>query len=639
MTLSNSSFRRFSPRWVLLLCAALLLWNLDYATFWNPDEARYASSSLEMARGFEGQNPDWIVPHLNTIARLNKPPLVYWLAATFYQLFGAHEWSGRLGSAFFAILTMLLLWQMARKTWNERVGLFAAMIWTTSLLPFILARTLNTDMLLCGAITLAMFGLWRALEPSKNNESKSQILPIKNSNNQSSQDEISNIEYSILSTKARVDWPGFLIAALGMGLALLAKGPVGAVLPLAISFCSLLATRRWNVLRDGRIWLGVFLALVLAIALVAPWVLAVQARYPNFLKQFLLGENVARFTGGKEFHAQPFYYFVPVVLLGLLPWTPLLIPAVVYRPRDASTLRNRTLIFAWLWAGFVFFLFSASKTKLFSYVLPAFPALAILCAVALQRIIENRVLETRKIRLVVPVTVALLNVLLLAGCAYGALSGTVLPQNAGAPYLLAIAVVLLGGTFWLWREWPQNAARAVFAHFATSGALFVALLAFAGKVALYADSSTMIAQLAPHLTRDEKLVQMTFQPTSIFYTARPIVVIGFDNSSGLSDDELRHSSLFPTLETAPDKAPDNSQKRLEARVMANFLNAPARVFVLLKRREFAYFMKHARAALKTPTFVIARNNDFLILSNRPTPAGYDFQRVAPKALNREIAKP
>lgn len=601
------SSRRFAPHLILVLCTTLLLWNLGYATFWNPDEGRYAASSLEMARGFEGQSPDWVVPHLNTISRLNKPPLVYWLGATFYNIFGAHEWSGRLGSAFFAIGVMLLVWQIARGVWSERVGLFAAMIWTTSLLPFGMARFMNTDMLLCGAITLAMYGLWRGIEYSMRDD-----MPL------------------------RFDLAAFVIAGLGMGLALLAKGPVGLVLPLLSAFFYLLAARRWKVLRNERIWMGVALAVLLAIAMATPWYLAVHARDPQFLSQFLGTENFGRFEGGKNFHNKtPFYFYVPVVLLGLLPWTPLLVAAAIFRPRGAADLQNRTLIFCWMWAGFIVVLFSASSTKLVSYVLPAFPALAILCAVAL-----NRVLESRPRQFFVAATVWGINALLLALCAYGTLSGTVVTREIGVPYLVTIVVVLVAGSWWVWREWQRaGVLRLVVAHFATWSMVFAVLLSFAGQAAKFSDPSAMIAQLQTHLEPKQKLVQMMFQPTSIFYTARPVVTIGFRNASGLSDQEIHRSPLFLVPEAVSDAPQSQAQQQECAQALARVLDSPSRAFVLVRRREYAMTMTNAKPFLRTQTFIIGRTNDYLILSNRRASQGYSFEYVTPENRDKEQASP
>ena len=110
-----------SPRWFLLLAALLLLYGLDYAPLWNPDEGRYASAALEMAQPFNGTAPDWIVPHLNTIPRINKPPLVYWLGAISYRILGVSEASTRLISALAAIVVMLTVWRLGHAMFSERL--------------------------------------------------------------------------------------------------------------------------------------------------------------------------------------------------------------------------------------------------------------------------------------------------------------------------------------------------------------------------------------------------------------------------------------------------------------------------------------------------------------------------------------
>ncbi len=431
-TLNPTPALRFA---VLLAGAFLLLWRLGYAPLWNPDEGRYAAASLEMAQPFDGRASDWVVPHLNTIPRLNKPPLVYWAAATSLRAFGASAWAARLVPALCAIGVMLLVWTMARRAFGERAGLISALVWATSLLPFGLARTLNTDMLLTAAMTLALFGIF-SMQKEKGKGQKGEA-------------------------SAFCPFPfSFCIAGLGMGAALLAKGPVGMALPLAIGFVHLGVTRRWR----GVSWRDALLACALAVAIAAPWYLAVAAREPQFLKNFLLGENLNRFSGKTDFHdATPFWFYAPIVLLGLTPWTALLplsfarlrlaaesvparwlrrvlwllaalsllmflprfnrepalilfetqrfylrifntlLPLILFLPLlirlrlrddylsgeghpahegDAAGKRD-ALCFLWLWALFLIRLFSLSSTKLGSYVLPAFPALAMLLGEAI----------------------------------------------------------------------------------------------------------------------------------------------------------------------------------------------------------------------------------------------------------------
>ena len=618
------SFRSLPTSSLLVLAfgAFLLLWNLGYAPFWNPDEGRYAAASLEMARGFDGQKPDWIVPHLNTMPRLNKPPLVYWLGATNFNTFGATEWAGRLGSAIFAIGVMILVWSLARRVWGERCGLFAAMIWTTSLFSFGMARVMNTDMLLCGAIALGCYGLWHAVEY------------VQNARHSASPD----IEYLM----SGLSWnSSFLLAGVGMGLALLAKGPVGLVFPLLITFVFMLTSARWRVLTNGKTWLGIASALFVAALIAVPWYLAVNARDSQFLKQFLLGENLARFSGNKDFHdPTPFYFYLPTIIGGFLPWTPLLFLALV-PARNISPLQRHTTIFLWCWAALVIGLFSLSRTKLISYVLPAFPALAILMAAA-----AHRVLEARWMQRFAASSLIFVNAILIAACVYLSfdskrLLDRVLTRETATPFLLFIAAILAVATFVAWRFWcAQKIGRAMMAHFVGAGLFFLVFLSLVGRVAQYEDSSAMVKTLAPRLAPGQKLVQISFQPTAIFYFARPQTFIGFRNTSGLRDDDLRRSELFPLRYPEPEplhSSPNWKQfQRERAAVASRFLREGH--LVLVRRKDLEELAADGHSLLRPTSRIVAQNGDFVILGLRNIPRGFDFNRVPPHKAKR-IAAP
>ena len=336
-------------RIALALSIAFLFWNLGYAPLWNPDEGRYAAASLEMAHPFEGE-PDWVVPHLNTIPRLNKPPLVYWTTASLIRLLGPNETAARLTSAISALLIALLVWLLGRSMFGPRAALLATLVWTTAIFPFALARVLNTDMLLCAAMTLVISGVWMALE---------------------------NGHWSLGSGPqgARFNGRAAVVAGLGMGLGLLAKGPVAVVLPLLIGFAYLVArnwrsgnnrfiavavciSRAWRDLRrDKVLWLSLCVALFIGLLMAMPWVWAVSQRVPSFLRTFLLSENVARFSGGADYHdPTPFWYYLPVVVVGLLPWPAFLLWC---RSKSASLdtgapdVAARAPLFLWLWVAIV----------------------------------------------------------------------------------------------------------------------------------------------------------------------------------------------------------------------------------------------------------------------------------------------
>lgn len=598
-------------RVALALSITLLLWNLNYAPLWNPDEGRYAAASLEMASPFEGA-PDWIVPHLNTIPRLNKPPLVYWTTAAFIRLFGPSEISARLTSALAAISVAFLVWQLGRHMLGARAALLATLVWTTAIFPFALARVLNTDMLLCAAITLVIAGVWMALE---------------------------NGSWTIDrgAQHSRFDGRAATVAGLGMGLGLLTKGPVAIVLPLLIGFVYLFArnwrhgnnwliavavwlSRTWRDLkRDKPLWLNLSIALLIGLLMVMPWVWAVSQRVPNFLQTFLLNENLARFSGGADYHdPTPFWYYLPVVIVGLLPWPAFLLWSRIRNAKfeghaksDGGTpdaLALRAPLFLWIWVAVVVGVFSFSSTKLVTYVLPAFPALALLIGLAFDRAFERR-----------PgaawwpaIAISLVFNLVLAGAALVYLTNDkTLPRQEALPYGVALVIVMLLVSALLMMAARTGDARRVFSvQWATAMLFHVLLLPLAGRVGHYEDSSRMLLTMRPFLRGDDLFVMYdSFQPTAMFYFRRAIPIINFFNSSGLDETSLARSKYFWKSEEHPT---------------SSLLQRPERVFLLLRWSD-------PNLPAKTRGFHrVGTNNDFVIVSNRPVPPEMSFQFIAPR---------
>ncbi|HVF10870.1 MAG TPA: glycosyltransferase family 39 protein [Abditibacteriaceae bacterium] len=603
MPLFNSLSR--APHWLLAVAAILLLWRLDYAPLWNPDEGRYATSALEMVQPINGATPDWVVPHLNTIARLNKPPLVYWTAAVAFRIFGPSAGAGRLASALAAIAIMLIIWRLAGSMFGAETGLLSALVWATSVFSFGMARVLNTDMLLSFTMTLILWGLWRIIEKEL---------------------AVGGRQFAALSS--------YLITGIGMGLAMLAKGPVGVALPLLIAFLYLCLARRWGALRRNWSWPGAALAVLLAALISVPWYLAVAQRKPDFLVNFLWKENFGRFSGGEEFHdkTSPLFY-LPVLLLGLWPWTPFLVQAVARLRSERSTAggqahseQGRARLFLWLWAGFIVVFFSMSGTKLITYVLPAFPALAMLVGEALSSLSKRQPTlpaggstpagstppaeETHPGWWTATLAVSwALNLLLIVAVIVFLLADKILPHSTAMPFVIALGGILAVGSlalFWCWRRreaWPLTCTQAV-----TALALYFVLLGLAGRAAPYEDISPMMQALRPHLhPRDRVIEYKAFQPTAIFYLARPITVIDYPNTSGLDENELRSSPFYWT----------------DAPALYNFLAGEERVFVLVRSQK-------APAVFPTPVYPLAYNNDYTLLSNRPAPPGFHYDFRAPR---------
>ena len=315
---------------LLGLVLALLLFRLGQAPLIGPDEPRYARVAVEMHR-----RGDRVVPTLQGQPWLEKPPLYYWMAGAAFSVLGENEAAARLPSVLAAVLMTGLTALVGARLYGGAAGLHTGFVAGTCLLTFAYGRAAAMDMLLAAttACAIGLVGL--------------RMLGIAGP---------------------------MAVTAAGAcaGLALLAKGPLGALLPalVAVAYLATAPERRaaWKRIARG---LG---PAIIAMAIVAgPWyaaILAAQGR--EFVDVFLLNHNVARFTSTVHNHPGPFYYYVPVLLGGLFMWSGLVVPGLAsLRPRRPADL----FVLCWLGAPLVFF--SAAASKLPGYILPCIPPLAI----------------------------------------------------------------------------------------------------------------------------------------------------------------------------------------------------------------------------------------------------------------------
>ena len=494
--------------WPVILCAfalASLFWRLDYARFWNPDEGRYAAASLEMAHPLVGEATDWLVPHLDTVARLNKPPLVYWLAATAFRLLGASEVSARLIPTLAALAVGLVLLSWGNRAFGAPAGLFSAAVWATMALPAALGRVLNTDMLLCASLTLAFYAGWRALE-----------------------------------CRDEPNWPWWLVLGTAMGLGCLTKGPVAVVLPLAGAAAFLIVVRGPRDQGTGRQVAGLGLASFLGVILSAPWYLAVNARYPDFFRRFFLTENLARFSGGHEFHtSNPFWFYLPVILAGALPWTGLLLLGAAPWPRNDTEARSRT--YGCACAGAVVLLFSLSGTKLFTYVLPAMPMLALLLGTACARWATLTPRWTRAAAWGLTIQNLVLVVVLIKV----AHAGRIAPPSLMHRALILPLICLVAMTLLTW--WGRTGAGVPTAPLGmglTAAFLTMGLVSATSRLAPYHEPGALLVAAERFAPVAPVVCYRTFLPSTIFYSRQPATFLDFLNTSGLEERQVAQSPWF-----------------------------------------------------------------------------------------------
>ncbi len=331
---------RMSQRlWVAVLLGAIALWFLPLQTYrlFNPDEGRYAEIPREMVA-----TGDWVTPRLDTLKYFEKPPLQYWMTAAAYRLWGEHEWTARLWVALSGFLGVLLTAWIGTRLYGPMSGALAALVQAGSLLYFALSRVSTLDMGLTVALELALTGLLLLMRPPSGTERA--------------------------STRTAA-----LLLALGVALAFLSKGLVGILIPGAVAAIYALLRREWSLLWRARPWWTLAALALLA----APWIWLVEQRNPAFAQFFFVHEQFDRFLTRVHHRYQPDWYFIPVLLGGFMPWTPLL-PAMARRCwRDIRAGDGVALLLA-IWIIFSFAFFSFSQSKLIPYILPIFPALALL---------------------------------------------------------------------------------------------------------------------------------------------------------------------------------------------------------------------------------------------------------------------
>ena len=324
---------------LLLLAALTFFAGLGRGAITDSDEAFYAESSREMVA-----SGDWITPYYNYEPRFQKPILYYWLTSATYLATGATEMGARLWAALAGVGLVLVTAACARRWYDETTGLLAATIVATNFGYFSIGRMALPDLPLTFCITLA---IWAAL--------------------------VSTLEQE-RSTRKFV-----ILAALGLGLGFLMKGPVGIIIPVLVIVPVLMIERRSIGLNPADIVLG-FLIMV---AVAAPWYVVMWARHGNdYLQSFFVGDNLERFATDRFNDPRPWWFYLPVVAGGLLPWTPLAlvwlgpITQFIRGRRSVGTIDLRLL----LWAALPLIFYSLSVGKQPRYVLPVLPPLAILLA-------------------------------------------------------------------------------------------------------------------------------------------------------------------------------------------------------------------------------------------------------------------
>ncbi len=392
-----------AARWVLGLLVAIALAialdNLERPLA-NPDEGRYSEISREMAL-----SGDWVTPRLDGIKYFEKPPLQYWATALSFEALGKSEPAARLYVFLCGFLTLLVTGYTAWRLAGAEAGLASMLVLVASPYFMGLGGIVTLDMGLTLWTTTTVCAFLIAEDPRT-------------------------------TPRARARWLALAWAA--MALAVLSKGLVGIVFAGAAVFFQALVKRDAGVIRR----MGWAYGIPIFLAIAAPWFVLVSRANPEFAHFFFVHEHFERFLTTEHRRVEPWWYFLPIVALGFLPWAFALPAAVAHAWRSDPLERSRPLRVALLWSVFVVAFFSASGSKLPAYVLPVFPLLAL----AYGRYLAEA--QPRRLALWSALAIAL--AVLLAIAAWRSPDGAREPwmrdmYYAARPWLMAGAVALAAG--------------------------------------------------------------------------------------------------------------------------------------------------------------------------------------------------
>jgi 4-amino-4-deoxy-L-arabinose transferase-like glycosyltransferase len=493
--------------WIVAAAGVIFLTNLGGAGLWDMDEALYSTCAREML-----QRGNWVVPWFNGEMFPEKPPVMFWTMMAGFGLFGDNEFGVRVFSAVYGIVTALLAFHLGRILFNVRVGLWAGLITASTIIFTVSARAATVDSALTLATTAAFLFLALARRDSER--------------------PVFKLRYAV---------PMYAC----IGVAVLAKGPVGMLLPLAAMGLYLLVADGWRNVLQSAWWMRPFTAVVVIAAVAVPWYAMVGYRtdgewlrkfFIEFnlrpLKQPILGHGDTSFlTSSLAVLVSILYYFyhVPAVLVGFFPWSVFLGPTligVLWLLRKKSGLfpaewRDGCLM-ASCWFGVWFIFWSICKTKLPHYLLPAYPALALVTACFVDRwLAEPLQLKPWWLR---NAWISMMLAGLAMAIAVPIVASLLLP---GEEVLGLVGLIPLAGGVWCRRQTARGRHQQAIIGFAVTAVLFLTVMFGWGVsrvdrhqnskplvAAIEADSQSASAPIATFRYFRESIVHYAGHPVS-----------------------------------------------------------------------------------------------------------------------------
>jgi len=397
---------------LLVLTTILYLVALGSHGLLDPDEGRYSEIPREMI-----ESGDYLTPRLNYVAYFEKPVLHYWLTALSFKVMGQNEFAARFWPAILALGGVLVTYWLANRMNGPRAAFLSAWVLATSLVYFAIGQINITDMPLAFFITLSLAGFWMG---------------------------------------QRKDRRFFLLFYAGMALATLTKGLIGVVLPAGVAFWWIVLTRKWGVIRSTFYLPGIALFFLIG----TPWFVLVSLENRDFFQFFFIQEHLLRYTTKMHGRFEPWWWFIPILIVGFIPWTGFILGAVrkaLPGSLSRKTHQDRANLFLLLWFIIIFTFFSISRSKLIPYIIPAMPPLAILAGAFLDKLMDRG--KSREL-----FTGMLSNTMILVPFGIALAAYPFLDERYGRmllPFVAPVAAVLVFLAFLSWVFYAKGQSRNV----------------------------------------------------------------------------------------------------------------------------------------------------------------------------------
>jgi 4-amino-4-deoxy-L-arabinose transferase-like glycosyltransferase len=540
------------------------IWIGSYALF-TPDEGRYSEVAREMV-----VSGDYITPRLNGVAFLDKPALYYWLQASAIHLFGLKEWALRFWPAVFGILGCLVTYAAGHSLFNRRTALIAATMLATSPLYYGAAHYANLDLEVAVLISNSLLFF---------------LLGVHHS-------------------KTRWRTPLLLMAYIFAALAFLTKGLIGLVFPAAIIGAWIFILNRWQLLTKIHLFSGLIIFFMLA----APWYYLVQKANPEFLHFFFVTQQVSRFLTKASFNSQaaPWFY-VPVVLAGFMPWSLFIIQSIVYHLKRVWQHRHtyQYELFLLLWFILIFLFFSIPKSKTVGYILPIFPALALLTSRYLDTLWDMARSKAMTHAMNIFISLAIIIAIICFAIPHVQII-RLNPNSTLYLNLIAFLFLLSSGLTIVFLK-KMNASQ-FFTLLTLTVCLFLLILAASSHIINSKTIKPLATQLKYHIKPDDEVVTYYkyYQDLPIYLERRITIVANWHaNDIQYNDNWLRELWYGMPFQ-------DTSAWLIEEDTFWQRWNSDKRIFTFMNSNYYKEFSEKVRG----PAYKLGEYNNVILISNK-----------------------